>query len=105
MQEKDPINRAESMLQSADRLGCREFVTPKDIVKGHVKLNMAFVANLFNTHPALKKVEIDEDLIGNKSDYPVKALALLLTGDVDALCTNLALFCNAWIHTRIKFRP
>ena len=56
------------MLQSADRLGCREFVTPKDVVKGHVKLNMAFVANLFNTHPALKKVEIDEDLIGKIQD-------------------------------------
>ena len=25
---------------------------------------MAFVANLFNTHPALKKVDVDEDLIG-----------------------------------------
>ena len=52
------------MLKEADRLGCREFVAPKDIVRGNAKLNMAFVANLFNTHPALKKVEIDESLIG-----------------------------------------
>ncbi|XP_076804249.1 plastin-2-like [Clavelina lepadiformis] len=59
----DNLARAEKMLKSADRLGCREFVTSKDVVKGNAKLNMAFVANLFNTHPALKKVEIDEALI------------------------------------------
>lgn len=57
------LERAETMLKQADRLGCREFVAPKDIVRGNAKLNMAFVANLFNTHPALKKVEIDESLI------------------------------------------
>merc|ERR1739838_1129247 len=45
--------RAEKMLRAADRMNCREFVTPTDIVKGNSKLNMAFVANLFNTHPAL----------------------------------------------------
>ncbi len=27
---------------------------PKDVVKGNQRLNMAFVANLFNTYPALK---------------------------------------------------
>lgn len=63
-QATTPLARAEAVLQSADRLGCREFVTPKDITKGHSKLNMAFVANLFNTHPALKKVEIDEEIVG-----------------------------------------
>jgi len=52
------------MLQSADRLGCREFVTPKDVVKGNSKLNMAFVANLFNTHPALKAVDIEQEIVG-----------------------------------------
>ena len=50
------------MLQQADRLGCRAFVTPRDIVTGHEKLNMAFVANLFNNHPKLDAPEeTDED--------------------------------------------
>lgn len=50
------------MLQMADRLGCRAFVTPRDIVNGHEKLNMAFVANLFNNHPKLDAPEeTDED--------------------------------------------
>ncbi|PIN99583.1 hypothetical protein AB205_0050800 [Aquarana catesbeiana] len=45
------------MLQQADRLGCRQFVTPADVVCGNPKLNMAFVANLFNKYPALTKPE------------------------------------------------
>ena len=45
------------MLQQAHKIGCRKFVRPKDVVKGNTRLNMAFVANLFNTHPALKAPE------------------------------------------------
>ncbi|KAG7239751.1 hypothetical protein INR49_028420 [Caranx melampygus] len=41
--EKDPMKRAECMLKQADRLGCRQFVTPVDVVSGNAKLNMAFV--------------------------------------------------------------
>ena len=49
------------MLQQADRLGCRQFVTPADVVSGNPKLNLAFVANLFNKHPSLTKPE-NQDL-------------------------------------------
>ncbi|XP_033113256.1 plastin-3-like [Anneissia japonica] len=45
--------RAEKMLQNADKMKCRAFITPKDVVKGNAKLNTAFVANLFNNYPAL----------------------------------------------------
>lgn len=45
------------MLEQADRLGCRQFVMPADVVRGNPKLNLAFVANLFNKYPALKKPE------------------------------------------------
>ncbi|XP_051825222.1 plastin-3 isoform X1 [Antechinus flavipes] len=55
--EKDDLKRAEFMLQQADRLGCRQFVTPADVVSGNPKLNLAFVANLFNKYPALTKPE------------------------------------------------
>ncbi|XP_044161232.1 plastin-3 [Bufo gargarizans] len=55
--EKDDLKRAEYMLQQADGLGCRQFVTPADVVSGNPKLNMAFVANLFNKYPALTKPE------------------------------------------------
>lgn len=62
----DLHDRAEKVLQNADKLGCRKFLTPKSIVAGNPKLNLAFVANLFNTHPGLdalteeEKVEIDD---------------------------------------------
>uniref|UniRef100_A0A3Q3S5Q9 Plastin-3 n=1 Tax=Mastacembelus armatus TaxID=205130 RepID=A0A3Q3S5Q9_9TELE len=59
--EKDDLKRAEAMLQQADRLGCRQFVTPADVVSGNPKLNLAFVANLFNKYPALTKPE-NEDI-------------------------------------------
>uniref|UniRef100_A0A4W4ELK8 Calponin-homology (CH) domain-containing protein n=1 Tax=Electrophorus electricus TaxID=8005 RepID=A0A4W4ELK8_ELEEL len=57
IKEKDDLKRAESMLEQADRLGCRQFVMPTDVVRGNPKLNLAFVANLFNKYPALKKPE------------------------------------------------
>lgn len=54
------------MLQEADKLGCRQFVTPADVVSGNPKLNLAFVANLFNTYPCLHKPDnndIDMNLL------------------------------------------
>lgn len=45
------------MLQQAAKLKCRSFVTPADVVNGVYKLNLAFVANLFNNHPGLVRPE------------------------------------------------
>jgi hypothetical protein len=64
LNESDVTRRAEKVLQNADKLGCRKFVRPRDIVAGNAKLNLAFVANLFNTCPGLEPVEeviIDEE--------------------------------------------
>uniref|UniRef100_A0A8C5GL22 Plastin-3 n=1 Tax=Gouania willdenowi TaxID=441366 RepID=A0A8C5GL22_GOUWI len=60
--EKDAVKRAELMLVQADRLDCRQFVTATDVVSGNAKLNMAFVATLFNKHPALTKPEDQDSL-------------------------------------------
>uniref|UniRef100_A0A8C1WYH2 Lymphocyte cytosolic protein 1 (L-plastin) n=1 Tax=Cyprinus carpio TaxID=7962 RepID=A0A8C1WYH2_CYPCA len=57
IREKEDLTRAECMLEQADRLGCRQFVTATDVVRGNPKLNLAYVANLFNKYPALKKPE------------------------------------------------
>ncbi|KCV71641.1 hypothetical protein H696_01058 [Fonticula alba] len=54
----DPT-RAERMLEQADKIGCRKFVRANDVAKGNQKLNLAFVANLFNMFPALEAVEIE----------------------------------------------
>ncbi|VDN59057.1 unnamed protein product [Dracunculus medinensis] len=54
------LMRASAMLGEADKLECREFVTPNDVVQGNYKLNLAFVANLFNKHPGLPEPGADE---------------------------------------------
>ena len=64
LMESDQLNRAEIMLQQADKLGCRSFISPKDVVEGIYKLNLAFVANLFNNHPSMDASNIDlEDYV------------------------------------------
>ena len=57
--------RAELMLQQADKLGCRSFISPADVTEGVYKLNLAFVANLFNNHPSLDKPDIDWEGLEN----------------------------------------
>jgi len=57
LQQSDLHERAEKTLTEADKIGCREFVSPDDIVTGREKLNLAFTANLFNNYPALEDVD------------------------------------------------
>lgn len=48
------------MLQNAEKLDCRKFLTPSSLVAGNPKLNLAFVANLFNNHPCLDPITEEE---------------------------------------------
>ncbi|KAK9533908.1 hypothetical protein VZT92_008997 [Zoarces viviparus] len=57
--ERDLDRRAEMMLQQAARLECRQFVSPHDVTSGNSKLNLAFVANLYNMHPGVQKAQIN----------------------------------------------
>ncbi|ULT97762.1 hypothetical protein L3Y34_005533 [Caenorhabditis briggsae] len=54
------VPRAGAMLDEAEKLECREFVTANDVAAGNYKLNLAFVANLFNKHPMLPDPGADE---------------------------------------------
>lgn len=96
LQEKDLLKRAELMLQNADKLKCRAYVTPKSITKGNFKLNMAFVANLFNEHPGLEplteteKAALDDWLFNSQGDREARAFALWLNSlGVDPFVNNL----------------
>eukprot|EP00051_Salpingoeca_urceolata_P026500 m.477582 g.477582 ORF g.477582 m.477582 type:complete len:641 (+) comp20867_c0_seq1:379-2301(+) len=53
----DLTQRAEAMLADADKMGCRKFVTANDVTSANVKLNMAFVAHMFNMYPAMETAE------------------------------------------------
>jgi len=52
--------RAGQVLTSAQKIGCKPFLTKADILNGNDKLNMAFVAQLFNTCPGLEQVSAEE---------------------------------------------
>ena len=79
---QDLLARAEQMLQGADRLGCRKYVTAKSIVSGNPRLNLAFVANLFNQHPGLAPLEqsekqaLDESLFSGEGSREARAFTL-----------------------------
>ncbi len=61
LQTRDLLQRAEQVLTNAEKLDCRKFLTPTSLVAGNSKLNLAFVANLFNTHPGLEPLtEVDK---------------------------------------------
>jgi plastin-1 len=55
--ESVPEERAAHVIQNARKLGIETFIKPRDITSGNPKLNMSFVAQLFNTCPALDIVE------------------------------------------------
>ncbi|KAG7511389.1 plastin-1-like [Solea senegalensis] len=61
LNEPDLEERAELMLQQAARLDCRQFVSPHDVTSGNSKLNLAFVANLYNMHPALQRSQANRN--------------------------------------------
>jgi len=64
--DKTPLNtsdldkRAEGVLKNAGKIDCAKFVKPRDIVAGNPKLNLAFVANLFNKMPGLAPLQEEE---------------------------------------------
>lgn len=62
LQTTDLLQRAEQVLQNSDKLDppCRKFLTPTSLVAGNPKLNLAFVANLFNNHPGLDPITEEE---------------------------------------------
>ncbi|XP_028769698.1 fimbrin-2 [Neltuma alba] len=44
---KNPFERAKLVLEHAEKMGCKRYLTAKDIVEGCQNLNLAFVAHIF----------------------------------------------------------
>ncbi|XP_058081944.1 fimbrin-5 [Magnolia sinica] len=61
---KDPKERAELILEHAERMDCKRYLTPNDIVEGSPNLNLAFVAHIFHHRNGLsvdsKKISFAE---------------------------------------------
>lgn len=45
---KDHVERANLILEHAERMDCKRYLSPKDIVEGSPNLNLAFVAQIFH---------------------------------------------------------
>ncbi|KAI0674102.1 fimbrin [Trametes maxima] len=60
LQTRDTRQRAEQVLQNAEAIGCRKYLTPSSLVSGNPRLNLAFVANLFNNYPGLAPLDEQE---------------------------------------------
>lgn len=90
LDEADLGRRAEIVLESSARIGCRKYVSVKAIVNGNPKLNLAYVANLFNLHPGLEplteaeKIELDDGLFASMGDREARAFALWM----NSLCVD-----------------
>lgn len=57
---RDTLKRAEQVLDFAEKINARKYLTPTALVAGNPKLNLAFVAHLFNTYPGLDPITEDE---------------------------------------------
>ncbi|KAH9652116.1 fimbrin-1 [Citrus sinensis] len=61
---KDPTERAKLVLDHAERMDCKRYLSPKDIVEGSANLNLAFVAQVFHQRSGLttdsKKISFAE---------------------------------------------
>ncbi|KAJ6236262.1 plastin-3 [Anaeramoeba flamelloides] len=78
MNTQDKGQRAELMLQEAENIECRKFVSPSDVVRGNPKLNLAFVANMFNTRNGLGEIEIKEMPVIEEEDREARTFATWL---------------------------
>ncbi|XP_042489534.1 fimbrin-5-like [Macadamia integrifolia] len=61
---KDPAERAKLVLEHAERMDCKRYLTPKDINEGSANLNLTFVAQIFHHRNGLsvddKKISFAE---------------------------------------------
>jgi plastin-1 len=63
--ESDPKAKAAHVIANAKKLGVPAFIHAGDIVAGNQKLNLAFVAQIFNTCPGLTATETEAEEIAN----------------------------------------
>jgi len=95
--ESDPTKRAELFLKEAESVECRKFVDANAIVKGNQKLNLAFVATLFNAYPSLEPVNendfaglLDFDTEGSREERSFRFWMQSLGFEVNNLYDDLS---------------
>jgi plastin-1 len=89
-------SRAAKVVFNAEKIGCKEYISEKAIVEGNPRLNLAFVATLFNKFPNLKKLsenekyQIDDEFFNDSENREVRALIMWINSlNVDPYVHNL----------------
>ncbi|KAH3682120.1 hypothetical protein WICPIJ_006923 [Wickerhamomyces pijperi] len=88
LQTSDLLTRAEQVLANAEKLEARKYLTPSALVAGNPKLNLAFVAHLFNTHPGLDPIEESEAIEIEEFDAEGEREARVFTLWLNSLDVN-----------------
>ncbi|WJX81585.1 Fimbrin-2 [Trifolium repens] len=69
---KNPFERAKLVLEHAEKMGCKRYLTARDIVEGSPNLNLAFVAHIFQIRNGLstqaKQSSLLESLLDDTQD-------------------------------------
>ncbi|KOM37695.1 hypothetical protein LR48_Vigan03g107700 [Vigna angularis] len=65
---KNPYERAKLVLEHADKMGCKRYITARDIVEGSPNLNLAFVAHIFQHRNGLSTQAKQSSLLENLLD-------------------------------------
>ena len=88
--------RAARIVINAEKIRCKEYISEKAIMDGNPRLNLAFVATLFNKYPNLKelseneKYQIDEGLFNDNENREVRALIMWINSlNVEPCIYNL----------------
>lgn len=96
LQQGDLELRAEAVVSNASAIDCDKYVSSGSILKGNHKLNLAFVANLFNFYPGLEQLsveemaELDEKMFAGQGDRESRTFALWMNSlGVDPFVTSI----------------
>jgi plastin-1 len=96
LNEENLETRAEAVVLNAQSIGCDKYVSVGSILKANHKLNLAFVANLFNHFPGLEQLsaqemaELDEKMFTGVGDRESRTFALWMNSlGVDPFINSL----------------
>ncbi|CAJ2670035.1 unnamed protein product [Trifolium pratense] len=65
---KNPFERAKLVLEHAEKMGCKRYLTARDIVEGSPNLNLAFVAHIFQIRNGLSTLAKQNSLLESLLD-------------------------------------
>lgn len=109
LDESDILKRGEKVLENAKKLGANSYITPQDIKNGHEKLNLMFVAEIFNNFHGLEELSkeeqeaydsaklLDDDVEGTREERAFRMWMNSLGLDDDLYVNNLYEDCRSGV--------